>query len=275
MSHYSVAVITKKKPSEKEIEEILAPYNEDLEVPQYVYATKEQIIQSERKKLEDYKKTCPYREYHADPEKYEKEHAGNPAHLEYLRTGYDNKCAQSDEELYQEYIRLYEKEGDIGPGGEILSTSNPDAKWDWYVIGGRYADTLPVGNRMCTIAKVSDVDWGHMSTEEYISEHPTLKEEYEKMISGERPEIFYSTKYLKERYPTLEDYILQEMGIRTYAVIVPQQDGGYEWNEAGRCLMFGATEATPEQEAEFAKSYYEKFIEPNMDKYVTIVDCHI
>lgn len=53
MSHFTVAVITAKK---EKIEEMLAPYDENLEVEPYIERTKEEIIKEARKRKEDYSK---------------------------------------------------------------------------------------------------------------------------------------------------------------------------------------------------------------------------
>lgn len=53
MSHFTVAVITARKES---LEEMLAPYDENLEVEPYVERTKEEIIKEARKRKEDYLK---------------------------------------------------------------------------------------------------------------------------------------------------------------------------------------------------------------------------
>lgn len=51
MSHFTVAVITAKK---EKLEEMLAPYDENLEVEPYIERTKEEIIREARKRKEDY-----------------------------------------------------------------------------------------------------------------------------------------------------------------------------------------------------------------------------
>lgn len=53
MSHFTVAVITAKK---EKIEEMLAPYDENLEVEPYIERTKKEIIGKARKWKEDYLK---------------------------------------------------------------------------------------------------------------------------------------------------------------------------------------------------------------------------
>lgn len=48
---------------------------------------------------------------------------------------------RSDEELYQEAIEGYE-EDDLDEDGNLLSTCNPNSKWDWYEVGGRWHGML-------------------------------------------------------------------------------------------------------------------------------------
>lgn len=51
MSHFTVAVITAKK---EKLEEMLAPYDEELEVEPYIERTKKEIIEKARKWKEDF-----------------------------------------------------------------------------------------------------------------------------------------------------------------------------------------------------------------------------
>ncbi len=83
---------------------------------------------------------------------------------------------------------------------------------------------------------------------------------------------YYSKKYLKTKYPTEEVYKESFTKFSTYAVLTP--DG--EWYEPGEMGYWGISNATAEQEAEFEKSYEEKFIKTANPKWnLTIVDCHI
>lgn len=57
----------------------------------------------------------------------------------------------------------------------LLSTHNPDSKWDWYEIGGRWSGYLPLiyldseGNRIYVdSAMSSDIDWDYMFEKNYI-----------------------------------------------------------------------------------------------------------
>lgn len=53
MSHFTVAVITAKK---EKLEEMLAPYDENLEVKPYIERTKKEIIEKARKWKESFLK---------------------------------------------------------------------------------------------------------------------------------------------------------------------------------------------------------------------------
>lgn len=87
MSHFTVAVITAKK---EKLEEMLAPYDENLKVEPYIERTKKEIIEKARKRKEDYFK--------------EQKEGKN---LSDFKLKYIN--AKTDEELYQAEIDEYEQ----------------------------------------------------------------------------------------------------------------------------------------------------------------------
>jgi Zn-dependent oligopeptidase len=87
MSHFTVAVITAKK---EKLEEMLAPYDEGLEVEPYIERTKKEIIKKARKWKEDFLKEQKEGKKLSDWE------------LKYIN-------AKTDEELYQTEIDEYEQ----------------------------------------------------------------------------------------------------------------------------------------------------------------------
>lgn len=133
MSHFSVAVFT---DGTKTVEELLAPYDENAEVSVYVHETKDQIIKRVRDEIRLYAEEGPYFEWKNDCEKYEKTY-NHQGHLDYLRFEFPKRLCWTDEECYQNEIKFYE-EDDLDENGSILSTYNPDSKWDWYSVGGRF-----------------------------------------------------------------------------------------------------------------------------------------
>lgn len=87
MSHFTVAVITAKK---EKLEEMLAPYDEELEVEPYIERTKKEIIEKAKKWKEDFFKKQKEGKKLSDWE------------LKYIK-------AKTDEELYQAEIDEYEQ----------------------------------------------------------------------------------------------------------------------------------------------------------------------
>jgi len=65
----------------------------------------------------------------------------NKAHIDYLENEFPKKLTWTDEELYQYGIDGYDTE-DIGTDGEVYSTYNPNSKWDWFVLGGRWSGSI-------------------------------------------------------------------------------------------------------------------------------------
>lgn len=119
MSHFTVAVITKKN-SRKEIEKILEPYWEELEVEPYIGETKEQLIKNAKRLQKLYL------------ERQEKGESMSEYESKYIN-------ATTDEELYEAYKDEDEK---YDEQGNRLTTYNPKSKWDWYSIGGRWNKVL-------------------------------------------------------------------------------------------------------------------------------------
>ncbi len=87
MSHFTVAVITAKKEN---LEEMLEPYNENIEVEPYISKTKQEIIEEARKRKEDFLKESIEGKKLSDWQ------------LKYIN-------AETDEELYQAEIDEYEQ----------------------------------------------------------------------------------------------------------------------------------------------------------------------
>ena len=130
MSHFTVMVIGNN------VEKQLAPFDENLEVPRYVEYTKAQLIEKGRKCIEAYKNSR-YAEYLKDKEAY-KASRNNERHINYLENEFPLKLNWTDEQVYQDQIDDYEADC-IGEDGEVYSESNPQSKWDWWEVGGRWA----------------------------------------------------------------------------------------------------------------------------------------
>ena len=115
MSHFTVAVFT---DGTKTVDELLAPFDENISVEPYIYKTKAQIIEDAKEKKERYLKDLP---------------SNVP---NWMKAYID---AETDEELYQ---AEFDEDEQYDEEGNELSTYNPNSKWDWYSIGGRWKGIL-------------------------------------------------------------------------------------------------------------------------------------
>jgi len=285
MSHFSVAVITRKRPSEEDIEKILAPYDENLKnVPPGVAETKQQYLKNKRIEYENYK-NGRYATYLQDPKTYEEENCDNPGHLEYIRN-FMSIYNMTDEQILAERDGDYKHWDDedleygesfIDKDGNVIVFYNLQGFWEWYKVGGRWNGCLPIksedenlkagGDKNC--AKIKYVDFGTGINLEALSGDPEIIKTYNKLIT--KGDDFYNPKYLASIYPTIEDYIRGIKYFTTFAVI--DQNG--MWHGKGRMGFFGCSDETPEEAVIWQKDYYKNFFAcVNPEWWITIIDCH-
>lgn len=138
-------------------EESLEYYNEGIEVDRYIVHTKEEAIDICKKE-------------HA--ERYEKalETLSNPEISEELKK-YSEQIIENGLFLsWDDAWKIVKEWGyELDKEKNLTSTYNPNSKWDWYIIGGRWDGYLPLidpdseGNRVYVNSAVSsDIDWNYM-----------------------------------------------------------------------------------------------------------------
>lgn len=241
MSHFAVLVLHEE---DQPIKDLLAPYDENLEVEPYIKYTRTQAINKMRKE-------------------------------------YPNTCKDmSEDEIFQKACEWY---GDaVDDDNNILSTYSTQSKWDWWQVGGRFGGMLPIiptaldgyhGMEYVDSAFVRHVKWVQ----------PLDKEEREDIIKwwnvniegaeGEKDECFlYNPEYYKERYKDVETYIRTQELPCYHAVVTP--DG--VWHEPSKMGWFACTDGDPADELEWDLHFKERFIDTaEFDWVATIVDCHI
>lgn len=161
MSHFVTAVISTSN-DESAISGMLAPYDENLHVPTYTEYTKQEFIKELLKSRTNYATKGPYADYIKNPNEYIKKNKNNSGHIEFITKTFPKILKMSGEELYQRKIKEYNPEK-IGSNGEILSNYNPNSKWDWYEIGGRWNKPLLLYNgKMTNSARILKIDWKRM-----------------------------------------------------------------------------------------------------------------
>lgn len=263
MSHFTVAVFTDDNGAS--VRNLLAPYSEEIEVEPYVLYTKDEIIRIQKERIESNMDT--YREYLSDPEAFLNKY--NCGMLSYYKDTFPKLLEMTDDELHADYFAGYD--GRIGENGEYISTYNPDSKWDWYSIGGRWAGELALkpeydedGYEWSDEAPVRAIDFERMQKKKLEDLQP-----YEEA----RKNTYYKDEYWISRYPSEDEYVRSMTEFSTFAVITP--DG--EWHEPGTMGWFACSTATPDDELRWEKEYYERFLKPAIDNdwTITMVDCHI
>lgn len=233
MSHFSVLVLTKENGPD--VEELLAPYDENLECDLHIEFTRQHAIDYARENYPDFKDKT-------DEECWK-----------YMSAGYT-----TDEE------------------GNLCSDINPDARWDWWVIGGRFENMLRLkgSNKRVDSAKIKDIDFSPDEDEykkalrfwDIVVEHEPLKK------GEKKPFAFFKEDFYREFYGDRETYAKRMASFTTQAVITP--DG--VWHERGSVGWFGTSSETPEEAKDWDSTYISRFIENvNPDTIVTVVDCHI
>ena len=261
MSHYSLGVIlTKEQINEfgnvtdenavfAAVSKAMNPFDESLTVEPHLVKTIDELSE-ERNEILSYE--------------------GNNEFKLKLKKEYQNTSLQHFCEDFYEYE--YREDG-------AYSTYNENSKWDWYVVGGRFANQLPMKNiirpygkadqyvsevkgNMC---KIKDIQIKKELTEEEIEEY---KKFYFNEIEGKG---FYKPEYILSKYPTFEDYLEQQSQFSTYALLT--SDG--IWHEPGRMGWFGCSTATSEDEIKYENEYKEKVLAEDPESYFVMVDCHI
>lgn len=254
MSHYAVLVIHDKGQS---IEELLAPYSENLKVEPYLEYKHNDAIEMIKKEY------IPFNDF---------------------LKGY------SDDELLNWFVKQYSSYS--LKDGDIYTTYNPNSKWDWYQIGGRFGSRLPLTNEalkkeyseyadypFTDIAPINYVNWKYKHLTE--EEKNKIRRWWEINIydmplkEGEEKDkyLFYNPKYYERRYRDAETDIKVQEIINFFAVITP--DG--KWYAPSNMGWWACTDGEPEDELKWDLDFYDNFIKPNIDSDLicTVVDCHI
>lgn len=209
-------------------------------------------------------------------------------------------------ELYESleaYVidRGYEKDEETGKYGYW---ENPNAKWDWYQLGGRWAGALKlkddvemeqapnfswgwdkeaalevIKEKRVDQAKKGDINWEAINN---------AKEDYDKAIrfwemkvEGAEPETdkekdslkwdWYKEGYYQEKYGDKETYAKCQSSFTTYAVV---KDG--KWYGKGDMGWFGMSSESHDEAINWELNFFDAFIKDlSDDTVISVVDCHI
>ena len=259
MSHYCVAVISKKN-EKGVISALLEPYKESKKI-EYRDCT-EEVLNAWNTGKSEYGTEINHDEYENSIEKFADEYFGYEVYKEddYVKYGY---------------------------------WYNPNAKWDWYSIGGRWnnflklkrsvesdktcSDIVNLSKPECTnVAQIKDIDFS-LNKEDYNSsirfwelyiedQEPKNKKEKELKVC-----TLYKKEFYINRYKTKENYAKSVSSFSTFAVVT--EEGWFEQCQMG---WFGLSNETDDEAIAWVDNYYDRFIKnADPESYITIVDCHI
>lgn len=254
MSHYAVLVI---KNQDADLDEILAPYSENLKVEPYIDRTKQQMIDDAKKYKANFLERIS-----KDPST-----EISDWHRKYLN-------AETDQQFYD---AERSNSGIYDEDGNELTTYNPKSKWDWWTEGGRWRESLTrKDGTKVDRGLVKDLDFG-IDKEEYerclrwyevAVEGAPLKE-------GENENdffCFYNPDYMRRRYKSKENYAKFSASPIFFAVVTP--DG--EWCEKGQMGWFGCSSETEDESFDWDLHFIERFIDGlDEDMELVVIDCHI
>lgn len=163
------------------------------------------------------------------------------------------KLEWTDEQVHAHELRFYE---DIGADGGVYSEYNPDSKWDWYSIGGRWAGYWKVIEQAGDTTELSHAAWADRAfplgkaDQEYVDER------------NARPGRWVDVA-------RKHDIEFEKDGA-TYAFL----DSDGKWHQKGRMGWFGI--ASDEKVQEAWESEYTARVEAEADNaWFVLCDCHI
>jgi hypothetical protein len=176
MSHYNVGVILPKgnkgKNAKGDVEELLEPFNENKKVPEYERkcycvgreAATEGSASAEKKlgNVDAFRKS--FAEKHPDFAKIDRWTCSNEETIEKVDAAWKKHLAPL-KKAEKEATRAHPMFGKPDPKctdckgtGKRMTTSNPQSKWDWWVIGGRWAGMWNTKNIEKVSAVAADLD---------------------------------------------------------------------------------------------------------------------
>lgn len=212
------------------------------------------------------------------------------------------KSEEEINKLLKPYWEELKVEPYIDEDGEE-TTYNPDSKWDWYCIGGRYNNIIVVdkdnedvfeksglglgmdlsndvkGNpsfKRVNGAKIKDIHFDLMggNYDEALREWELIVEKKEPQNEEEKEIVkwnFYTPSYYVEQYGTKEEYAKQMSMFTTWAFV--NEEG---WAEQGEVGFWAMHNATKDSRVIFTEKLNEYIKSPeHQEEYLFIVDCHI
>lgn len=195
---------------------------------------------------------------------------------------------------YMEKYREVERDPETGRYGYW---TNPNAKWDYWRIGGRFRGLLRASKGTLgelsweytmdkenqyheaagqyDQAQIKDIDFSLDQKlynkavrfwEVYVEKAPLKPEE-----NPEAFDSFYTPEHYKQLYESKESYAKEQASFSTWALVTPEG----EWYQKGDMGWWATHNGTAESFRNFSEAFERILSECDPEWYITVVDCHI
>lgn len=285
MSHFAVAVFCHNDDG-AELERLLAPYQENnmgdcpKEFLKFTSVEAEHRLRYEtdttsRVKTPDGRLLWPWDETFRVPG--EVGHGSN-THKVPEGEGYE-KVEIKVAELYptfEQYMEDYAGYTKDPETGEYGYWENPNAKWDWWQVGGRYSNWFKTkGGQFVNYGQIGELDLT-LDQKKYqrALRFWEINVEGAPLQPGESKDDFvnyYRPEYYLNQYGTKEEYATSQ------ADVVPWAFVNFEgvWCEKGKMGWWAANDDTKDSRAAFREAFHKALQDAAPTDYIVLVDCHI
>lgn len=301
MSHFAVAVISR---TPEEVDSLLAPYQENNMgdcPPEYL-----EFVDTEEDERYTYENGYTEKVQAPDGQLFDKYDPQfkdtnsddfTPVYL--IPDGY-KEILVAYKELYPTFDDYMEKYGEVERDpetGRYGYWTNPNAKWDYWRIGGRFRGLLRASKGTLgelsweyTVdkenqyleaagqydqAQIKDIDFSLDQKlynkaarfwEVYVEKAPLKPEE-----NPEAFDSFYTPEHYKQLYESKEGYAKEQASFSTWALVTPEG----EWYQKGDMGWWATHNGTAESFRNFSEAFERILSECDPEWYITVVDCHI
>jgi len=181
---------------------------------------------------------------------------------------------------FEEWLKEWMDVGKDEKNGKYGYWSNPNAKWDWYEIGGRWSGYFTLKNckNVVNSAKKGDIDFEYMLKEE-LKDNNILYDTFENLKMND-PETakkdFYWVYGVHNKgdkdniiFESKEEFLKRRVSVSTFAVL---KDG--KWYERGGMGWWGCVSNEKDRDT-WDEEWNKLFNSLDNETVLTIVDCHI
>lgn len=249
MSHFAVLVVTDQEPTDETLEAALLPFHE------FECTGIEAYIQ-------EIDRTDEAREEYASGERDEDFTSFVQGWYCYATLG-PNEQPDIEGAHRFGYIRVDE----VGGAIKVVKRTNPNAKWDWYVVGGRYTGRLVnaqgVACDYCRVGELNHTAMAAIRRDARIARWDAREKDLKRGMPANTVAYLYDISHDAEH----DAFIETDPGFTMFGMLKAGQ-----WYERGDMGWFGMVS---NEDDGWHSKFGDLMASLHPDQWVTVVDCHI